>query len=59
LKEEEKAAQRKIRENEKKGIMIKCEHYNESKTKANISRHKRACRRIKDKVGRGNWTARS
>ena len=59
LKEEEIAAQRKIRENENKGIMIKCEHCDEPKSKTNISRHKRACKRTKDNVGRVNRTANS
>jgi len=59
LKEEEKAAQRKIRENEKKGIMIKCEHCSEPQSKTNISKHQRACKRTKDNVGRVNRTANS
>ena len=46
-KEEEKAPQCEIRENEKKGIMIKCACCNEPKSKANISKHKRACKRTK------------
>ena len=54
LKEEEKAAQCKIRENENKGIMIKCEHCNELKSKINISRHKRTCKRTKDNIGKDN-----
>ena len=57
LMEEEKAAQRKIRENENKGIMIKCEHCDEPKSKTNISRHKKTCKRTKDNVGRVNRTA--
>ena len=59
LKEEVKAAQRKIRENENKGIMINCEHCNEPKSKTNISRHKRACKRTNDNVRRVNRTAHS
>ena len=50
---------REIIENEKKGTMIQCEHCNERQSKGNISRHKRACKRTKDNVGRGNWTANS
>ena len=59
LKEEERVVQREIIENEKKGTMIQCEHCNEPQSKGNISRHKRACKRTKDNVGRGNWTANS
>ena len=59
LKEEEKTAQRKIRENENRGIMIICEHCNEPKSKANVGRHKRAWKRTKDNVWKGNSTANS
>ena len=59
LKEGEKAPQCEIRANEKKGILIECEHFSVQKLKANISRHKKACKRTKDNVGRGNWTANS
>ena len=59
LKEEERVAQREIIENEKKRTMIQCEHCNEPQSKANINRHKRACKRTKDSAGRGNWTANS
>ena len=59
LKKQERAAQREIRENEKKGTMMQCEHCNEPQSKGNISRHKRACKRTKDNVGRGTWTANS
>ena len=53
LKEEERVAQCEIRENEKKGTMIQYEHCNETQSAGNIRRHKRACKRTKDNVGRG------
>ena len=45
LNEEQKNTQQEKRENERKGEMIQCELCNDFRSKANISRHRRTCKR--------------
>ena len=59
LTEEEANIQKEKIKNERNGDTIACEHCNELKSKANINRHRKACKTTESKVETRNWTANS
>ena len=59
LTEEEANILKEKRKNEWKWDTIACEHCNELKSKANINRHRKACKTKETKVETRNWTANS